>query len=582
MVNPQTFHVVLIKPARYDDQGYVIQWVRYGVPLNSLAVLNSLVMDCGKRKVLGDGVQFVVETYDESGTVLPIQAIIRNLKGAARGFVGLVGVQTNQFPRAVDLSIIFLNAGIPVILGGFHVSGSLAMLPEIPTEVQAAITKGITIFAGEAEDHIEELVQDVYYDRLKPLYNYLNDLPDLEGRPMPFLPPMKFKGKFGVGDSFDAGRGCPFQCSFCTIINVQGRKSRSRSPDDIEALIRGNYPKGIKRYFITDDDFARNKNWESILDRMIKLKYEEGLGITFTIQVDVLSHRIPRFVEKAAMAGCRSVFIGLESVNPQALISAKKRQNKVSEYRTALLAWKDHGCLIFAGYILGFPGDTLESISRDIETVKRELPVDLAIFFMLTPLPGSEDHQKLFQQGVWMDPDLNKYDDQHITISHPLMSAEEWQLAYDRAWEQFYGLEHAETILRREGTKKSQIKKLQHRLMFHYGCATIERVHPHEGGLLRRKLRHMRRPGMPIESPLIFYPRRLWEFLSNVFQWGILYWKFHRIAMRVSNDPNRKNYMDLALTPVAGHGNEDGGLADEESEIIPLIQLGPTHEPVSK
>ena len=89
------------------------------------------------------------------------------------------------------------------------------------------------------------------------------------------------------------------------------------------------------------------------------------------------------------------VFIGLENINPENLVGAKKKQNQITEYREMLLAWKAVGCVTYAGYILGFPADTPETIVRDIEIIQRELPLDLLEFFCLTPLPGSEDHQKL-------------------------------------------------------------------------------------------------------------------------------------------------------------------------------------------
>ena len=86
-----------------------------------------------------------------------------------------------------------------------------------------------------------------------------------------------------------------------------------------------------------------------------------------------------------------------------------------------LQKWRDHGAITYAGYILGFPGDTKESIVRDIEIIKRELPLDILEFFFLTPLPGSEDHKVLWQKGVWMDPDMNKYDLNHRVSHHPKM-----------------------------------------------------------------------------------------------------------------------------------------------------------------
>ena len=119
------------------------------------------------------------------------------------------------------------------------------------------------------------------------------------------------------------------------------------------------------------------------------------MNIGFTIQVDTLCHKIPNFIEKATAAGVRRVFIGLENINPDNLIAAKKRQNKITEYREMLQKWRDHGAITYAGYILGFPADTKESILRDIEIIKRELPLDILEFFFLTPLPGSEDHKTL-------------------------------------------------------------------------------------------------------------------------------------------------------------------------------------------
>ena len=79
-------------------------------------------------------------------------------------------------------------------------------------------------------------------------------------------------------------------------------------------------------------------------------------------------------------------------------MGAKKRQNKIWEYREMLQAWRKAKVMTYAGYILGFPTDTPESIARDIEIIKKELPIDILEFFYLTPLPGSEDHKKLYMQ----------------------------------------------------------------------------------------------------------------------------------------------------------------------------------------
>ena len=149
-----------------------------------------------------------------------------------KALICLVGVQSNQFPRAVDLGRQFLKLGLPVALGGFHAAGCLSMLPVVPPEIQAAIDMGISIFAGEAEEgRLDIVLKDAWNGTLKPLYNYMDDLPGIGGAPVPRLPPGALERNEGMRSSFDLGRGCPFQCSFCTIINVQGRKSRFRTPE---------------------------------------------------------------------------------------------------------------------------------------------------------------------------------------------------------------------------------------------------------------------------------------------------------------------------------------------------------------
>src|SRR5262249_499835 len=104
--------------------------------------------------------------------------------------------------------------------------------------------------------------------------------------------------------------------------------SRRRSPADIEKIVRVNYAQGMRSFFITDDNFARNKDWEPILDRLIHLREIERLNIGFIIQVDTLCHKLPNFIEKWAGAGVRRVFIGLENINPDNLLGAKSARTK--------------------------------------------------------------------------------------------------------------------------------------------------------------------------------------------------------------------------------------------------------------
>ncbi len=553
----RTFRIILIKPSHYDEDGYVIQYLRSMIPSNSLASVHGLIAECAEAKVLGPNVEIEVESYDECNTVIDVKGAIRRIREAGSGFIGLIGVQSNQFPRALDLGRQFRAADIPVAIGGFHVGGCLAMLPELPPDMKEALDLGIILYAGEAEGRMDAFLRDMAAGTVPPIYNYMKDLPEMAAATYPILPRQTVARVAGHYASFDAGRGCPFQCSFCTIINVQGRKSRYRTADDVEGIVRANAALGITRFFVTDDNFARNKNWEPILDRLTELREKDGFRIRLMLQVDTLCHRIPGFIEKAARAGCTAVFIGLENINPESLMGAKKRQNKIWEYREMFQAWRQAKVMTYAGYILGFPTDTPESIARDIEVIKRELPVDILEFFYLTPLPGSEDHKNLYMRGVPMDPDMNKYDLEHACTAHPIMSKETWDRVYADAWTRYYSDAHVETIIRRGVASGINRTKLFDTMAVFSGAARIEGVHPLQFGFVRRKIRTQRRHGMPIVNPLVFYPWRIADFVTVAAKWWKLVRRYRAIMKRVLADPNAETYVDEATQPITADTASD-------------------------
>jgi hypothetical protein len=387
----------------------------------------------------------------------------------------------------------------------------------------------------------------------------MKDLPDIGGSPVPFLPKRYVARTLGLSASFDAGRGCPYQCSFCTIINVQGRKSRFRSADDVEQLVRANWAQGIHKFFITDDNFARNERWEAIFDRLIELREREGIPLGLMIQVDTLCHKIENFIGKAKRAGVTRVFIGLENINPDNLAGAKKRQNKITEYRAMLLAWKAQGIITLAGYILGFPADTRASIRRDIAIIQKELPLDIIEFFILTPLPGSEDHQALWRSGAALDGDLNKYDVEHVCAAHAKMSVTEWEAIYREAWALYYTPAHMKTLLRRAAATGVPMGSLVKLLVAFSSMVRLENIHPLQSGVLRLKHPSERRPGLAPESSLLFWGR----FLCNtIWKQAMVAGTIVRLLLlkaSIARDPYRRTYIDAALTPV---GDDDDAALD--------------------
>src|SRR5262249_780645 len=218
--------------------------------------------------------------------------------------------------------------------------------------------------------------------------------------------------------------------------------------------------------------------------------------------------------------GVTRVFIGLENINPANLLAAKKRQNKITEYRKMLLGWKHAGIITYAGYILGFPGDTPQSILADIPIIKKELPLANLEFFCLTPLPGSEDHKTLWHKGVWMDPDMNKYDLEHVVTVHPKMSGEEWDKVYRAAWAAYYTREHKMTIMRRAAAAAMGMSRVLPGLVAFWVAFPIETLPPLQFGGFRLKYRRDRRPTLPVEPVWAFYPKYWWEIVSKVTRYA--------------------------------------------------------------
>jgi len=506
--------IVFIKPSRYDDEGYVVRHWRGVLPSNTLAALHTLTRDVATSGLLGPDVRLRIGLHDETVQRVDPRVIARRARPrrpADRSIVCLVGVQSNQFPRAADLALQFRALGLPVLIGGFHVSGVLSLFGEPTRELDELLRAGVTLVSGEVEEAWGSILSDALEGRLRPRYDVPS--PDLTNAPLPRIPAGTMK-RFAYPHmaTVDMGRGCPFDCSFCTIINVQGRKMRWRDPAVVEREVRDNRPHGIDYYFFTDDNFSRNPRWEEIFDRLIRLREEEGIAIDFMMQVDALAWKRKNFIEKAARAGASQVFIGLESIRPANLAAAGKPQNKADEFVAMFEAWHRAGIACHVGYILGFPEDTPDSIARDVRDLRDVLKVDQASFFMLTPIPGSRDHLEAVRHGVPLDADLGNFDSFHPVMRHPKMTGAEWLEAYREAWRRFYSLEGMKDALLRAGDRTywGLFKNF-----LWYRTAMLENAHPMITGFLRLKDRTQRRRGYAVEGRLAHLKRRVPEIATQ-------------------------------------------------------------------
>jgi radical SAM superfamily enzyme YgiQ (UPF0313 family) len=512
--------IVLIKPSKYDDEGFVIRHFRGVLPSNTLACLSSLTQDVAKRELLGRDVELKVELIDDTVQRIPVNRIIQsNRLPDRRTIVALVGVQSNQFPRAADLARKFRAGGLQVLIGGFHVSGMLALSQGVTPDIQELIDLGVTAVKGEVEETWGEILQDACQDTLKPLYDFLDRKPDIYTQPLPTVD-RKYLKRFIISNfgTIDCSRGCPFNCSFCSIINVQGREMRVRSPERLAESIRENYRlHRLYFYFFTDDNFARNRCWRDIFKMLVQLREEEHIPIHFMIQVDTQSHKIPDFVDLAARAGCTQVFIGMESINPKNLKAVGKTQNKVQDYKDLIAAWHNAKIATHVAYIFGFPYDTPDSIPEDVGRLQNELGVEQASFFMLTPIPGSQDHARMVQDGESMSPDLNEYDSFHETIRHPNFAPGELFASYRNAWKSFYSFNYMREVLSKANPENYW--NIFCDFIWYKNSALIEGGHPMIHGFFRLKDRTDRRPGFVVESRARHFVRRFRELRQLAGSW---------------------------------------------------------------
>lgn len=474
----RTVRVYFIKPSKYDEQGFVLHFWKGVLPNNTLTALAALNEEYNRlrasRNVFVETVLWD-EVVDGPLNTDTIQAIKdKGKEDDVEVLIGLAGVQTNQYPRGRDLALQFVTAGFTVLMGGFHVSG----YPDSCTFLNSC---GVTTVVGEAESSWVQILDDYLRGELQLHYSVTSGIRAKTGMGEILVPEITDVQLPAIDDRYltrfanytmttlDTSRGCPFTCSYCSVKNVMGRTMRARDPQFAINWIRdaADYH-GIDTLFLVDDDFFRSPQWEPLLLGMAELR-RQGRHVNFMMQVDIDAggyvdlrsgeadsskhQRSRRFVELVKEAGGYCAFVGFESFNPQNLMAATKFQNTdrrernlesveakrrvLEKYRRVVDNWHKAGIAVHCGYMLGFPFDTPDS-GREAALDLIEVGVDLASFFIVTPLPGTEDHDKAVAEGTISDWDFNWYDSDHVVSHHPTMTAEEIYKAYRDAYTIFY------------------------------------------------------------------------------------------------------------------------------------------------
>ena len=496
MARPQgdgsLFHFVMIKPTHYDDDGYPIQWLRSAIPSNTLACLNALAEDARQREVLGAGVEIRLHTYDETNRrVRPEQIIAHDPQGGRAG-------ADRPGRRAVEPVSARRRSGAAV--SRRRPAGVHRRFPRLrlhrrccrrcpPTSKPRRRWAFRSSPAKRRSSASTQVLRDAWNGTLKPLYNYMDDLPALGGEPAPYpAAQARAAHRRASLSSIDLGRGCPYQCSFCTIINVQGRKSRFRTADDLERIVRENYAAGHQALLHHRRQFRpQPATGKTLFDRLIATA--RGRGHEHRLHHPG-RHALPQDPElhREGDAGRRAAGLHRAGEHQPGQSASPPRSGRTRSPNIARCCRSGASTAPspMPATSSAFPADTKESILRDIEIIKRELPLDILEFFFLTPLPGSEDHKVLCGQGDLDGPGHEQVRPQPPRrASSGKMSDEEWEEAYRAAWARYYTPEHIRTILRRTGANKiGRPGTTLSTILWFYLMILFEGVHPLEGGAL--------------------------------------------------------------------------------------------------
>ena len=412
--------VVLVKPSKYSADGWVERFRRGFMPNATLAHLASLT----PREV--DGRPCETVTVDEYvRTDLRYLDLLAPAPGSTT-LLALVGVQSHQFQRALDLAALALDRGVEAcVIGGPHA---------MTCDTTAHQGRGPSFALAEAERIWPAILRDAAAGELAPTYG--GDARWQEALdPPPLVPPPRRELDRYVVRLLGVypARGCPYTCNFCSVIKIAGRQVRSQPVETTLASLRNAARAGVEYVMFTSDNFNKIAVARELLEAMI----EERIRLPFFVQCDTQVERQEELIELLARAGCFQMFVGAESFDRVALKAAHKVQNHPERYARIVELCRRYRSTSHFSNILGFPSDTEAGIADHLATL-RALAPDVASFYVLTPIPGTEQYAELRAAGLVTEPDLDRFDGACVTWRHPNLSPEAWTAALWRCYREFY------------------------------------------------------------------------------------------------------------------------------------------------
>lgn len=362
--------ITLISPTMYGRDERPIKTKRAFIPNLATAYLAALAPKHHEIRIVDD-------TVDEIDYKAPVD---------------LVGITTMAITaeRAYRIADIFRTRGAKVVLGGMHATA----------EPEEALEHADAVVIGEAEDSWPELLRDAENGRMKRTYQ-APGRESLEGLPHPrfdLVDPRKYVRmpfRKSMIIPVSTSRGCPRQCNFCCVGQFWGNTIRFRPAEEVVEEIRASRADTV--LFADDNLLFDEERAEELLRALIPLK------IKFFCQADTRIHRYPDLIKLLREAGCFVTFIGMESLNTEALKSMHKGFNQPEEYRNLLKMLNDNGINVYASFVLGSDGDTAQT-ARDTAQFLIDNKASLASFFVLTPFPKTELYDTMKAADRMVDP----------------------------------------------------------------------------------------------------------------------------------------------------------------------------------
>lgn len=333
----------------------------------------------------------------------------------------LVGIScmTANAPRAYELCKEFKKRGKTVILGGVHPS----ILPD------EALQHADCVVVGEAEGVWETLLTDYQDNRLKRIYH--NPIPDL-GKYVPKdFSKVIGKSRFNIIPIMTT-RGCPYNCDFCCVTNLFGKKIRHIP---VENVVRDIQESGAKTFIFLDDNIIGNPQYAKELFQAIKplkIKWVGQSSVSLLVGDDEL-------LRLAAESGCKSLFLGIESVSEERLKSMRKVIKEPELLESSLKRIKKMGILIHASMVFGFDNDTKEVFDETVRFLKRNR-VSTVSFNVLTPYPGTKVYENLKNENRLTTTDWRYYDHNTVVFKPRNMTPYELQIGKVNARKEFYSI----------------------------------------------------------------------------------------------------------------------------------------------